>query len=103
MSPISSALWVPPAVPQPEAAPTFTSDGVVDTLTGNLPVVAGFSVQVWAETADGALALVDGPAAAVRDWSLSVPAPAVPVQRYVLLLTDPLGRVGDPVHAEREV
>lgn len=103
MSPIASTMWVPPAVPHPEAAPTFTSDGVMDILTGTLPVVAGFTVQVWAESADGSLSLVDGPAAAVREWSLSVPAPAVPVERYLLLLTDPLGRVGDPVPAGREV
>ena len=103
MSPIASTLWVPPAVPHPEAAPTFTSDGVVDTLTGTLPVVAGFTVQVWAESVDGSLVMVHGPAAAVRDWSLSVPAPAVPAERYVLLLTDPLGRVGDPVPVGREV
>ncbi len=102
MSPVASTLWVPAAVPGPEAAPTFTSDGVVDTLTGTLPAVPGFTVQLWAESADGSLVQVYGPEPAVRDWSLSIPAPAVPAQRYVLLLTDPLGRVGDPVHVVQE-
>jgi hypothetical protein len=102
MSPLASTLWVPRAVPHPEVAPTFTSDGAVDTLTGTLPVVAGFTVEVWAESADGSLALAAGPGAAVREWSLGIATPAVPVQRYLLLLTDPLGRVGDPVPVGRE-